>query len=96
VAGHAVTIGRGGSYSVTHADGRSDPAVGFSLYPDPLIGAGLGREDSERRLFLPLGHDPAAAAALRADGWVTVAALSDTDRPAGCSMQLGPNGPEPI
>ena len=96
VAGHAVTIGRGGSYSIAHADGRSEPAVGFSLYPDPLIGAGLGRDEVEERIFLPLGHDPAVAAELRAQGWITVAALSDTDLSAGCSMRLGPDGPEPL
>ena len=39
-------------------------------------------EDLGKRLFLPLDHDRAAASALRADGWRTVAALSDTDDPA--------------
>ena len=96
VAGHAVTIGRGGSYSVTHADGTTEPAVGFSLYPDPLIGAGLGKDDTDRRLFLPLGHDPAAAAALRSEGWITVAALDSNDTPAQCGWHLGPDGPQPI
>ena len=91
VAGHAVTIGRGGSYAVTHPDGRIEPAVGFSLYPDPLIGAGLGAEAGEAKaLFLPLGHDVAAADRLRGEGWVTVAALSDSDdAPAlGCTHRL--------
>ena len=96
VAGHAVTIGRGGSYSVTHADGTTEPAVGFSLYPDPLIGAGLGKDDTDRRLFLPLGHDRAAAAALRSEGWITVAALDSNDTPAQCGWHLGPDGPQPI
>src|SRR5690606_3979162 len=71
-------IGRGGSYAISHADGSEEPAMGFSLYPDPLIDAGFGM-DEKRRLFLPLGHDAAAAATLRAEGWVTVAALSETD-----------------
>ncbi len=49
-------IGRGGAYPVTRLDGTSEPAMGFSLYPDPLIDAGFGTETA-RRLFLPLGHD---------------------------------------
>lgn len=91
VAGHAVTIGRGGSYAITHPDGRIEPAVGFSLYPDPLIGAGLGSDAGEgRTLFVPLGHDPSAAARLRGEGWVTIAALADSDdaRALGCTHWL--------
>lgn len=86
VAGHAVTIGRGGSYAINHQDGRREAAVGFSLYPDPLIAAGLGGEQATRCLFLPLGHDAGAAARLRGEGWVTVAALSPDDdgRALGC------------
>jgi ATP phosphoribosyltransferase regulatory subunit len=97
VAGHAVTIGRGGSYTVAHADGREEAAVGFSLYPDPLIKAGLGRADGDaRRLFLPPGHDAAAAATLRGEGWVTLAAISDADDGAalGCTHRL--EGTRPV
>jgi ATP phosphoribosyltransferase regulatory subunit len=71
-------IGRGGSYGIARGDGSEEPAVGFSLYPDPLIDAGFGG-DAPRRLFLPLGHDAARAAVLRAEGWHTIAALSDAD-----------------
>jgi ATP phosphoribosyltransferase regulatory subunit len=91
VAGHAVTIVRGGSYAITHPDGRIEPAVGFSLYPDPLIGAGLGSDAGEgKTLFLPLGHDTSAATRLRGEGWVTIAALSDSDdaRALGCTHRL--------
>nr|WP_176592181.1 ATP phosphoribosyltransferase regulatory subunit [Sphingobium sp. EM0848] len=68
-------IGRGGSYAITRSDGSDEPAMGFSLYPDPLIDAGFGGE-SPKRLFLPLHHDTARAAALRAEGWRTIAALT--------------------
>lgn len=97
--GAAGAIGRGGSYTIDHADGRSEPAIGFSLYPDPLIDDGLGRADeTTRRLFLPLGHDGAAARTLRQQGWVTIAALSESDEPRsnGCTHILSPNGPEPV
>jgi len=80
-------IGRGGSYSIVHPDGREEAAVGFSLYLDPLVDIGLGVEPA-RRVFLPLGHDPEAAAALRRDGWTTVAALSEADAPHGCTHRL--------
>ncbi len=99
VAGHAVTIGRGGSYVVpTASRDHQEVAVGFSLYPDPLIAAGLGREDGGRRLFLPLGHDGASAQQCRDSGWVTIAALSPADdaRAPGCTHILRASGPEPI
>lgn len=91
VAGHSVTIGRGGSYEIVHPDGRREAAIGFSLYPDPLIEAGLGAlAMPEQRLFLPIGHDAAAAADFRANGWVTMAALSQRDDGAalGCTHRL--------
>lgn len=82
-------IGRGGSYTVAHGDGASEPAMGFSLYPDPLIDAGFG-EEMGQRLFLPLGHDTERAAALREQGWITIAALSESDDAAalGCEAML--------
>ncbi|MGH6780863.1 MAG: ATP phosphoribosyltransferase regulatory subunit [Sphingomonadaceae bacterium] len=82
-------IGRGGSYSIVHEDGREEPAIGFSLYCDPLVDAGLAVQE-RRRLFVPYGADPAAAAAMRAEGWATVAALTDDDSAAAqiCSHVL--------
>jgi ATP phosphoribosyltransferase regulatory subunit len=94
VPGQGDAIGRGGTYRI---DGSGEAAVGFSLYPDPLIDAGLGLDEGEAmRMFLPIGHDPAVAAKLRAAGWTTVAALSDSDEAAalGCSHVL--NGAEPV
>jgi ATP phosphoribosyltransferase regulatory subunit len=66
-------IGRGGSYRI-----GKEPAVGFSAYIDPLIDAGLAQGE-RRRLFLPLGTNANKAASLRAEGWVTVAQLTDDD-----------------
>jgi len=86
-------IGRGGSYTIMHADGREEAAVGFSLYIDPLVDIGLGVEPA-RRVFLPLGHDAAAAATLRGAGWTTVAALSEQDEPNNCTHRL--EGSQPV
>ena len=82
-------IGRGGSYVIVHVDGREEPAIGFSLYLDPLIDAGLGQNEA-KRVFLPLSTMPNVAARLRNEGWVTVAALSAEDDATalGCTHQL--------
>ena len=69
-------IGRGGSYKI-----GKEAAIGFSAYIDPLIDAGLAQGE-RRRLFLPMGTNASKAAQLRADGWITVAALSDDDSAA--------------
>ena len=66
-------IGRGGSYNI-----GEEPAIGFSVFVDPLIDAGFARND-RRRLFLPYGTDGATAGWLRGKGWVTVAALDAED-----------------
>ncbi|WP_428630516.1 ATP phosphoribosyltransferase regulatory subunit [Sphingopyxis sp.] len=95
VPGQGDAVGRGGGYAIPVGE-QEEAAVGFSLYPDPLIDAGLGAEDdADRRIFLPLGHDPALAASLRADDWQTVAALSETDdaRALGCGFRLSADGP---
>lgn len=87
-------IGRGGSYAIMRADGSEEAAMGFSLYPDPLVDAGFGMVEP-RRLFLPLGHDAARAAALRGEGWQSVAALSDSDDGAALRCTHWLDGQEP-
>jgi len=85
-------IARGGSYLL-----GDEPAVGFSAYIDPLIDAGLAQTE-RRRLFLPLGTLPQKAAKLRAEGWVTVAALTPDDSAEAqiCSHILSNGRPVPI
>jgi len=73
-------IGRGGSYTIVHENGEEEAAIGFTLYVDSIAAAGLAT-DERRRLFVPLGTDPALAADLRGQGWVTVAALEAGDTP---------------
>jgi ATP phosphoribosyltransferase regulatory subunit len=72
-------LGRGGTYLIVHPDGREEPAVGFSLYPDMLPHAAA---PERRRLFLPLGTPAGEGVRLRGEGWVTVAALAEDDTPA--------------
>lgn len=80
-------LGRGGTYVIR---GTDEPATGFSLYPEALVEAVKGEERLGDSVFLPLGHDAAAAARLRAAGWRTRAALSEADDAAklGCSHRL--------
>jgi ATP phosphoribosyltransferase regulatory subunit len=86
------TLGRGGTYRI---HGSEEVATGFSLYPEELVEAVKAREPRREAVFLPLGHDAAAAAQLRAEGWRTVAALSDADDAAtmGCSHRLDGKDP---
>ncbi|MGL6042547.1 MAG: ATP phosphoribosyltransferase regulatory subunit, partial [Sandaracinobacteroides sp.] len=86
-------IGRGGAYLVQHPGGKAEPAAGVSLYVDPLVDAGLGQSARER-VFLDRSASPEIAAKLRAEGWATVQALSDTDSGDGCSHRW--NGREPV
>ncbi|GGB28986.1 ATP phosphoribosyltransferase regulatory subunit [Sphingomonas metalli] len=78
-AGAARELGRGGTYLIVHADGREEPATGFSLYAEALAALGAGGE--RRRLFLPYGTPADVGARLRSEGWVTVRALEPGDSP---------------
>lgn len=92
--GFVGALGRGGSYEIMNAHGQPESAVGFSLYPSPLIDAGFGAKAKEL-VFLPLDHDPVISKKLRSDGWRTAAALSvkDDAKAMGCTHIL--NGEEP-
>ena len=64
-------LGRGGRYVC----GETEPATGLTLYPDSILRAAPKRE-ARARVFIPVGTSQARAAALRRDGFATVAALS--------------------
>src|SRR6185437_15192399 len=70
-------LGRGGRYQAGDP-AAFEPATGFTLYTDMIL-ATLPRTEQRRRLLLPLGTTSREAAALRAVGWVTVAALAIAD-----------------
>ena len=72
--GRTGELARGGRYMSDH----DEPATGMTLYPDAVRRAAHA-VPRRPRLFLPIGHDRAAAAALRGQGYATVAALSATD-----------------
>ena len=92
-------LGRGGTYAILGREaGESEPATGFSLYPDPLIDTLAAGEPRRDTLFLPLDHDPEVAARLRTIGWRTVAALSGADdaRALGCTHRLAGGEANPV
>ncbi|MGQ3178418.1 MAG: ATP phosphoribosyltransferase regulatory subunit [Blastomonas fulva] len=89
--GCAGVLGRGGTYAIPDGKGGEEVATGFSLYPDALLDMTLtGEQGAAGKLFLPLGHDQAVAARLRAIGWRTLAAITDADDAValGCSHRL--------
>ncbi len=88
-------LGRGGTYRI---HGTEEAATGFSLYPENLVDAVKADEPLREAVFLPLGHDPAVAARLRAEGWRTVAALDEADDAArlGCAYIMEGGEPKPL
>ena len=68
-------IARGGRYRT--GNGGGEPATGFTLYSDTILQA-APEQPQGRRVYIPLGTDPSVARKLRDDGWVTVAALTET------------------
>jgi ATP phosphoribosyltransferase regulatory subunit len=66
-------LGRGGRYEAGDPT-APEPATGFTLYTDTILQV-LPEASGLRRVLLPPGADRARAEALRAAGWVTLAAL---------------------
>ncbi len=81
--GRREELGRGGRYIC----GENEPATGLTLYPDAILRA-APKPATPPRLFLPLGHDQAQAAALRAKGYATVAALAPSGDPLAEARRL--------
>jgi ATP phosphoribosyltransferase regulatory subunit len=84
--------GRGGTYRISGSD---EAATGFTLYLDHLAEI-TPQPAAAPMAYLPLGHDRAAAASLRAGGWRTRAQLGEGEDPAalGCTHIL--DGGEPV
>lgn len=69
-------LGRGGRYQAGDP-AAPEPATGFTLYTDTILRT-LPDAPPRRRVLVPLEADRARARALRAEGWITVAALMPT------------------
>jgi ATP phosphoribosyltransferase regulatory subunit len=80
-------LGRGGRYDAGD-QATAEPATGFTLYIDTILRA-LPEVRAQRRVLLPLGVERERADALRAAGWVTVAALAPVEDWRGEARRLG-------
>jgi ATP phosphoribosyltransferase regulatory subunit len=77
-------LGRGGRYIC----GEAEPATGLTLFPDAVLRVAPARTPRPR-VFVPFDAAPALAAALRAQGFATVAALDPAGEPAQEATRLG-------
>ena len=82
--------GRGGTYRIA---GSNEAATGFTLYLDRLAEV-APQPEAAKLVWLPLGHNRAAAAKLRAEGWRTVAQLAEGEDAGmlGCGFVLDGDG----
>jgi ATP phosphoribosyltransferase regulatory subunit len=93
-------LGRGGRYEAGDPP-NTEPATGFTLYTDMILST-VPKAEPRRRLLLPMGAGAAQAAALRAAGWITVAALAAAGdwhgeaRRLDCGHVLEGGEPKPI
>jgi ATP phosphoribosyltransferase regulatory subunit len=77
-------LGRGGRYIC----GEAEPATGLTLYPDAVLRA-LPPRAARARAYLPAGFTVAQAAALRGQGFATVAGLEPAPDPVAEARRLG-------
>ena len=93
-------LGRGGRYQAG-APEAPEPATGFTLYTDTVLRT-LPAPPPRRRVLVPPGTDPARARTLRAEGWITVAALlpatdwREEARRLDCGHVLEKGAPHPV
>ncbi len=106
-------LGRGGGYlagggvdgttasSARSAHDGAEPATGFTLFMDTVLGA-LTPDQSAKRIYLPLDSSAADRRALKAEGWIGVAGLEAVDDEEaeaarlGCSHVLSGGKPRPV
>jgi ATP phosphoribosyltransferase regulatory subunit len=77
-------LGRGGRYLCSDLE----PATGITLYPDTIVRVAPPPTLKER-LYLPFGTAPEEAAACRAQGFATIAALAPDPAPLQEAVRLG-------
>ncbi len=93
-------LGRGGRYEAGDP-APPEPATGFTLYTDTILRT-LPEPTPRRRLFVPFEADRSRAGALRAEGWITVAALRPASdwheeaRRLGCGHVLDGGDVRPV
>ena len=79
-------LARGGRYICGSGD-HAEPATGLTLYPDAVLRAAPPRAP-KARVFVPAGTGAERAAALRAEGYATVAGLDPAADPQAEARRL--------
>ncbi len=77
-------LGRGGRYG----GGETEPGTGLTLFPDAVLRSAPKRE-ARLRVYVPHTAQPADAAAIRAQGFATVAALTAASDERAEAHRLG-------
>ncbi|MEQ8195862.1 MAG: ATP phosphoribosyltransferase regulatory subunit [Rhodospirillales bacterium] len=73
-------LGSGGRYRAGNGTPRGEAATGLTLFMDTVLRA-IAPPFVSPRVFLPFGTPAGVAAALRADGWITLAELKRSAKP---------------
>jgi ATP phosphoribosyltransferase regulatory subunit len=100
MCGSSGELGRGGRYQAGDP-AAPEPATGFTLYTDTILRT-LPQIPPPPRVFLPPGNERRRAAALRAEGWITLAALDPAvdwrteARRLGCTHILEEGAPRAL
>ncbi|MBC8339900.1 MAG: ATP phosphoribosyltransferase regulatory subunit [Alphaproteobacteria bacterium] len=82
-------LGSGGRYVTNGEDSKnSEGATGFTLFMDTVLRA-VKPPEPKRRVYLPAETPADKAAQLRAEGWVTVAELSDSENAKAEAVRMG-------
>ncbi len=79
-------LARGGRY-ICGSGEAGEPATGLTLYPDAVLRAAPPRSP-KLRVYVPVGTAAAGAAALRAEGYATVAGLEPAADPEAEARRL--------
>jgi ATP phosphoribosyltransferase regulatory subunit len=87
--GRTQELGRGGRYvcGEPESGGGAEPATGITLYPDLILRV-VPPPAPRPRLFVPAGSDQHAAAACRARGFATIAAVDPVEDPLAEAARL--------
>lgn len=89
VPGIATEVGRGGRYLVEGEKTAQDvEATGFTLYVETLRDLQLNQK-AQKRVFIKDGINSEQAATLRAEGYITINALSEYGRDEAEAKRLG-------
>ena len=80
-------LGRGGRYDAETVDGAGESCHGFTLYMDTVLRA-LPKPAPSRRIFTPVGSDPARVKELQDQDWIVVSALEATENLPGEARRL--------